>query len=77
MRYILALPLTLALSGCLFFWVPLKSSEGNTCVAANATIGQSIRQEGTGKVGPITKLYGRSDRCSVEAQPILADVDYH
>ncbi len=77
LRYLIVLPACLALGGCFFFWVPLKGEgPGNTCVHEPTYIGEIIQNQQTGKKGPVTAIYGRSERCRSESQPILADVDY-
>ena len=75
MRYVALI--SLCLSGCFGFYIPGSMFEsGNTCVEANAYVGQRVHNKATGQDGKITKIIGRHQRCQSGELPILADVEY-
>lgn len=76
MKIVLVCLLCLPLSGCFFFWMPLRSSTdtaGNACINTAYNIGDQVRMN-DGNMRTVQKLYGRSSRCSDESRPILADL---
>lgn len=81
MRYLAVLLAVLALHGCFFFWVPIKGDSGetdarfNTCVDEKAYIGYRLRHA-DGRLGTVRQIFGRSSRCQVASNPILAAVEY-
>jgi hypothetical protein len=61
-----------------FFFLPLpgsKSEPGDTCVAENRKVGDTIRSV-NGNIATITVISGTSSRCKKPELPILATVDY-
>lgn len=81
MRYLAVLPALLALQGCFFFWVPIRSDSGesdarfNTCVDDKAYVGYRMKHS-DGRIGTVRQIFGRSSRCQVASNPILAAVEY-
>lgn len=55
---------------------PQQAAEFNTCVDEKAHIGYRLKNHNTGQIGTVTKIYGRSDRCSDPGHPVLSSVRY-
>lgn len=77
MRATISVMLACALSGCFFFWIPMKGADpGNTCLEEKAYIGQRIKHTTESKTGAVKSIFGRSSRCQDSAYPILGTVEY-
>jgi len=77
MRLAIVVLLASTLQGCFFFYIPgsMLSGGGNTCATEAVAEGGRIKHA-DGRVGTVSKLYGRSERCQDGRRPILADVKY-
>lgn len=80
-RLLLALPLTLALQGCWFVFIPgsliqaasdgITGAEGSHCVGSSAKVGdRTTLPDGT--VWTVASLSGTSTRCQHPSMPIRA-----
>jgi hypothetical protein len=78
LRYLVVSLAPIALGGCFFFMVPLPSqvfSSANACAVEGVQVGQALKHV-DGRVGKVTDVYGRHQRCQEAARPMLVTVEY-
>ena len=81
MRLTLVVALSMCLQGCWFVFIPgsvvssvsdsMTGAEGSHCVGPNAKVGDRIKLAG-GAYGTVVSLSGTSMRCTQDAYPIRA-----
>lgn len=84
MRFLSALMIVIAMSGCRYgipdpraiATISENTEPGNTCINPGKKVGDRIQHLETGQLGTIMQLYGTSPRCMDKDHPILADVLY-
>lgn len=78
MRYLFVLLLILPLQGCWFFLFPIPTSlfqEGNACAGESVYAGQTLTHD-DGRIGKVSKVIGRHQRCQRNDRPMLVDVSF-
>lgn len=78
MRYLLIAALVLPLQGCWFFMFPIPTSlweGGNACAGESVYVGQTLTHD-DGRIGKVSKVIGRHQRCPTGARPMLVDMSF-
>lgn len=86
LRVAVAVCLCCSLSGCWFVFIPgsliqsasdaVTGAEGQHCVAASTKIGDKLRDPASGRTAIVKSLSGSSSRCTDQAMPVRALVEF-